>query len=239
MTLNYAGEIFSLGAELQELLGSDQLDGLPTEYRVGINDALPNSIVQHLLAPLRMLDLPVRLLCREWEMQHLLAELGTHRLDLVLADTPIPVGFSVKAYSHRLGASPMAFFAAPPLAARCTALFPHCLHGLPFLLLTKESGVREQFEQWAHAQGLRPRIQAEFDDSGLMKTCGRAGWGVFMAPRVLAQEICRDYAVQMIGASAEIEQAYYAISVQRRITHPCTEAILRAAREGLFMLSGD
>lgn len=236
LAMGYAEEIFSLGNELQQMLANEDAEGLPLEFRIGISDALPNSIVQHLLAPVLALEAPVRLICREWQIERMLAELATHRLDLLLTDTPTPPGYSVKAYSHRLGASPMAFFAAPTLAARCEAPFPHCLQGMPMLLLGSDSGVRTQFEQWANAQGLQLRIQAEFDDSGLMKACGRAGWGVFMAPQVLANEICRDYQVQLIGASSEIEQAYYALTVQRKITHPCAEAIARCAREGLFTL---
>lgn len=235
LALGYAEEIFSLGNELEDLLGSDAAEGLPIEFRVGISDALPNSIAQHLLAPVLALETPIRLSCRAWRIDRLLAELASHRLDLVLSDNPIPAGFSVKAYSHRLGASPMAFFAAPALAERCRGKpFPQLLQGMPMLLLSEDSAVRGQFDLWARAQAIRPRIQAEFDDSGLMKASGRAGWGIFMSPRVLAHEICRHYEVEEIGHCKEIEQAYYAITVQKRITHPCVEAIARTARRELF-----
>lgn len=239
LAMNYAEEIFSLGSELEDMLRSDETAGLPMRFRVGMADALPNSIAQLLLEPVLRLEMPVSLLCREWRIDRLLAELAAHRLDLVIADSPIPPGFSVKAWSHRLGASPMAFFAAPALAARCRERpFPENLTGQPLLLLGEDSAVRGQFEHWARSQHIRPQIAAEFDDTGLMKAFGRAGWGIFMAPAVLNDEICRNYGVEQIGSTSEIEQVYYAITVQRKITHPCTEAIVRSARDDLSGLVG-
>lgn len=231
----YAEEIFTLGAELEELLNAEGPEGMPMEFRVGVSDALPKSMVLKLLKPVLQLDLPVRLVCREWQVDRLFSELAVHRLDVVISDAPVPAGMSVKAYNHRLGSSPQAFFASAELAAQCAATpFPQCLHGMPMLALGQDSAVREQLERWLKRHDLRPRIVGEFDDSGLMKAFGREGRGIFMAPSVLADDICMRYDVQRIGDTTEIEQRYYAISVQRRITHPCTEAIARAAREGLF-----
>lgn len=239
LAMNYADEIFSLGSELEDMLRSDETTGLPMRFRVGVADALPNSIAQLLLEPVLRMDTPVNLLCREWRIDRLLIELAAHRLDLVIADSPIPPGFSVKAWSHRLGASPMAFFAAPVLAERCRDRpFPENLNAQPILLLGEDSAVRGQFEHWARAHHVRPQIAAEFDDTGLMKAFGRTGWGIFMAPAALSDEICRNYSVEQIGSTSEIEQVYYAITVQRKITHPCTEAIVRSARDDLSGLVG-
>ncbi|MDP5240340.1 transcriptional activator NhaR [Uliginosibacterium sp. 31-16] len=237
LALDYAGEIFSLGNELEDMLANDSAAGQSMEFRVGVADALPNAIVQRLLMPVLALDTPVHLICREWRIDRLLSELAVHRLDLVLTDSPVPSGYSIKAFSHRLGASPMAFFAAPALAARCAEKpFPQCLHGAPMLLLSEDSAVRRQCEELVRSWQIRPRVVAEFDDSGLMKAFGREGHGIFMAPSVLSAETCNQFGVQEIGRTQEIEQAYYAITVQKRITHPCTEAIARTAREGLFTL---
>lgn len=235
LALTYAEEIFSLGTELEDMLRSEETAGLPMRFRVGTADALPNSIAQLLLEPVLRLETPVSLICREWRIDRLLAELAAHRLDLVISDSPIPPGFSVKAWSHKLGSSPMAFFAVPEIAERCRdAPFPENLNGRPVLVLSEDAAVRNQFDLWARARNLRPMIAGEFDDTGLMKAFGRAGWGIFMAPLALSDEICRNYGVEQIGSTTEIEQAYYAITVQRKITHPCTEAIVRNARADLF-----
>ena len=43
---------------------------------------------------------PVRVVCREWKLDSLPAELALHRLDLVISDAPIPASISVQAFSH-------------------------------------------------------------------------------------------------------------------------------------------
>ena len=67
-----------------------------------------------------------------------------------------------------------------------------------------------------------------------MNAFGREGRGVFMAPRVLEAEVEAHYGVQVIGRSDELVEQFYAISVERRITHPCVVAITDAARGQLF-----
>ncbi|MDO6387547.1 LysR family transcriptional regulator [Uliginosibacterium sp. 31-12] len=237
MALGYAEEIFSLGSELQEQLASEAAEGMPMEFRVGISDAIPNAVAERLLEPVLAMDVPVRTICREWRIDRLLSELALHRLDLVLADTPVPQGLSVKAWSHRLGASKMGFFARPELAERCREQpFPQRLHAMPLLLLGEDSAVSSQFRQWASMHKIRPRIVAEFDDAGMLAAFGGKGRGIFPAPMVLKDMLCQQLGVELIGVAEGIEQACYAITVQKRISHPCAEAIVRTAREGLYPL---
>ena len=77
-------------------------------------------------------------------------------------------------------------------------------------------------------------MAAEFDDSALLKAFGREGQGVFAAPAVLAQEIVQQYQVALLGSPAGLWEEFYAISVERRISHPAVAAITQAARSQLF-----
>ena len=81
---------------------------------------------------------------------------------------------------------------------------------------------------------MRPRAIGEFDDAALMKAFGSEGRGVFMSPSVLEAETARSTACGSSGAREELVEEFYAISVERRITHPCMAAITEAAREQLF-----
>jgi len=74
----------------------------------------------------------------------------------------------------------------------------------------------------------------EFDDTALMNAFGREGRGVFMSPSVLEAQTVAQYGVEVIGRSAELAEEFFAISVERRITHPCVAAITRVARAQLF-----
>jgi LysR family transcriptional regulator, transcriptional activator of nhaA len=234
---SYADEIFSLGAEMEEALRSDSAAGRAIEFRVGVADALPKSIAYRLLEPAVRLPEPVRIVCREWKLDSLMAELATHRLDLVIADSPIPSGLSVKAYNHKLGRSGQSFFAAPKLAERCQGPFPACLDGMPMLVYGEDSDVRKQLDRWLENEHLYPEVVGEFDDSALLSAFGREGRGVFAAPTILEQEITAQHGVKVLGRTSAIRQEYYAISIERRITHPCVLAICDAARGALFAAS--
>ncbi|GAB2902876.1 transcriptional activator NhaR [Uliginosibacterium flavum] len=231
---SYANEIFSLGAEMEHALRTDSKSGRSIEFRVGVADALPKSIAYRLLEPAMRLTEPVRIVCREWKLDSLMAELATHRLDLVIADSPIPAGVSVKAYNHKLGRSGQSFFATPKLAARCKGAFPALLNGMPMLMHSEDSAVQKQLDRWLENEQIYPNVMGEFDDSALLKAFGREGQGIFAAPTVLEAEIVEQYGVKVLGRTEAVWQDFYAISVERRITHPCVLAICNSARGDLF-----
>jgi LysR family transcriptional activator of nhaA len=176
---------------------------------------------------------PVRLICQEGKLDRLLAELALHRLDLVVADRPLPGGVRVRGFNHKLGESDTAFFAAPKLARSCGE-FPACLDGKPLLLPGEDSSSRGRLEQWLEAERLVPRIVGEFDDAALMKAFGQAGRGFFPAPAVLAAEVEAQYGVREVGRTSAVREAFYAITGERRITHPAVRTVTEAARDSLF-----
>ncbi len=234
VALGYAEQIFALGAELEAKIGRSSGGAQALDFRVGIADSVAKAIAYRLLEPALAMAEPVHLICHEGKFQDLLAQLAVHRLDLVIADEPIGRQVSVKAYSHLLGSTAMSFFAAPALAERLGEPFPACLDGAPMLLQGASSAMRRRFDFWLAAQGLRPRAIGEFDDAALMKAFGAEGRGVFMAPTVVERETAAQYGVQLLGRTADLVEEFYAISVERRISHPCIAAITTAARGELF-----
>jgi LysR family transcriptional activator of nhaA len=176
----------------------------------------------------------VRLVCREGKLENLLADLALHRLDCVLSIRPVPPGLSLRTWNHNLGGSPIGLFAPRALKLSAKA-YPQCLHGQPLLLPGDESPIRAQLMDWFEAQRLVPRVVAEFDDTALMKTFGRAGAGVFPAPVAIADEISQVYDSLLLGPAGNIEESYYAISTERRVSHPSVRAIIDAASKALHI----
>ena len=78
-----------------------------------------------------------------------------------------------------------------------------------------------------------PRIVGEFDDSALMKAFGQAGVGVFVVPTAIAEEVVSQYDVQILGQTDDIREQFFAITQERRLTHPALVAINDAARDWL------
>jgi len=233
LALSYADEIFSLGGELEEVIHQLPKDR-PQQFRVGVVDALPKSIAHRILQPALMIPEPVRMTCREASLDDLLAELTLHRLDLVLADRPIPATVSTRGYSHKLGGCPVSFLAKAELAQKLEGGFPHCLNGAPILLPGAGTQLRSAIDQWLDRKRIHPKMVAEFDDSALMKAFGKQGAGVFIAPAAIENEVMLQYEVESIGQVDEIKEEFYAISVERRVLHPVVAAIMDTAREQLF-----
>jgi LysR family transcriptional activator of nhaA len=229
VALGYAEQIFALSAELESALGQARGAAEVLDFRVGIADAVPKEIAYRLIEPALAAG-SVRLICHEGKFQDLLAQLSVHRHDLVLADEPLGRQHSVKAFNHPLGTTAMSFFAAPKLAKTLTRGFPQCLDGAPMLIQGTGSAMRQRLEVWLARQPLRPRIIGEFDDAALMKAFGAEGRGVFVTPSVLERETRSQYGVRVLGRATDLVEEFHAISVERRITHPCVVAITQAAR---------
>ena len=234
LALGYAEEIFALGAELEEAVREHPKHGRMLEFKVGVADAVLKSIAYRLIEPATRMPEPVRIVCREWKLDSLLAELALHRLDLVISDAPIPASISVRAFNHQLGTSEVSFFATPALLKTITGAFPRCLDGAPLLMPAEDSMVGRRLRAWFQARSLHPRVVGEFDDSALAKEFGRHGAGIFVGPTVLAAEIQQRFKVKSLGAAKGVVDEFFAISVERRITHPCVLAITESARSKLF-----
>ena len=94
--------------------------------------------------------------------------------------------------------------------------------------------MRGRLMRWFAARRIQPRIVGEFDDSALMKAFGHAGTGIFIAPTVTLRAVRDQYGVQLVGQTEEVRERFFAISLQRRLTHPAVTAISETARRELF-----
>ena len=229
LALQYADEMFALSAELETRLKQHPL-ARPTEFRVGVSDAVPKSLVFALLQPAMVEVGPVRLVCREWRIDRLLAELSVHKLDLVISDGPIPPSINVRAYNHRLLDSGLSFLVGRQLTTIAPARFPACLDDAPMLLPGEDSALRQPLQRWLEKKNLLPRVVGEFDDSALITAFGREGLGVFVVPTVVEDELTASGEFVLLGRTQEVRASYYAISVERRLTHPCVLAVTASAR---------
>ena len=231
--LSYAEEIFMIGDELLDVL-HDQSMKKSLPFRVGIADSVSKSVAYRLLEPALALGEPLRLVCREGRLSSLLADLSIHRLDMIIADRPMPTNLNVRSYSHLLGESGLTVFAEPRLAAKLSGPFPRLLDNAPFLLPGEDFAISPRLIQWLEANDLRARIVGEFDDSALMKAFGQAGAGVFVAPTAIVGHVCEQYQVVALGRIDSVVDRLYAITAERRISHPAIVAISKVAREDVF-----
>ena len=234
--LGYADDIFSLGDELLDAVRTPNLQ-TAFPFRIGVADSVPKSVTYAMVEPVLHLQEPVRIICREGRLVALLADLAVHRLDLVIADRPMPANVNVKAYNHLLGSSGLTVFAAPSLAKSLKGAFPACMGGTPFLLPGEGVAIRTGLERWFESNGIVPRVVGEFDDGALMKAFGQSGAGLFAAPTAISDYVCKQYGVAAVGRIDTVVEELYAITTERRIQHPAVVAVSEAAAREVFAKS--
>lgn len=231
--LSYAEEIFAIGDELLEV-ARDQTMTKSLPFAVGVADSVPKSVALRLVEPVLHLPEAVRLICREGRLTALLADLAVHRLDMVIADRPMPANLNVRGYNHPLGASDLTVFGAPALLDTLKGSFPALLDGAPFLMPGDDVAIRLPLEQWFDSLRLHPMIIGEFDDSALLKAFGQAAAGLFVAPTAIAAYVVEQYRVRAIGRIESVTEELFAITTERRLSHPAIVAVIQVARDQVF-----
>lgn len=234
MAFRYANDIFGLGREFMDVV---KRRATPESMRlaVGVTDCLPKSIVQRLLEPALRMETPPYLVCREdRSLQDFLKELSMHALDLVLSDEPAGIGAPVKLFNHALGECGTTIFGSANVDASLRRRFPKSLDGQPFLVPGMNTVLRRGVDQWFVAQGIRPRIVGEVDDSGLLQVLAAGGYGVFAGPSVMEADARQRYGLRAVGTIPSLQNRFYAISVEQRLRHPGVVAICQGARAEYF-----
>ncbi|QOL25088.1 transcriptional activator NhaR [Thalassotalea sp. LPB0316] len=224
LVLAYAEDIFSLGHELLQNLEPSTLNQKLT-FTVGITDVIPKVFSYEFLKPVLDGDIPIKLVCREGELDYLLAQLALNKLDVILSDCPIPPGRKIKAYNHKTIESGLTFYIAKNKVATLEGGFPACLNQQKLLIPGEQSSMRISVISWLKDNNLKPNIVAEFDDSALTKLFGQAGYGIFCTPTIVERHVLETYQVEVVGRTEEIKEQLYLITSERKFKHPALVAI--------------
>jgi LysR family transcriptional regulator, transcriptional activator of nhaA len=231
LVFGYAEEIFTLGSEI--LRATKHAPGVRSlRLQVGIVDSFPKLMSHDILRPVFEHKPPVRLTCHEGKLADLVSLVSTHRIDVVLSDEPVSPGLAGKVFNHLLGASAVAFCAMPSLARTLKGRFPRNLDGAPMLLPTQNCSLRRDLENWFRSVGIQPHVVAEFEDAALAKITATSGIGIIAIPSVILSESVERYGFVSVGRTKELETRFFAITAERRFTHPAIIAITSRQRKG-------
>lgn len=227
LILGYADEIFALGSELLSAVKQAPAARV-LHLNAGIVDSFPKLMSYDILRPIFEHQPPVQLSCREGKLTDLLAQLTTHRLDVVLADEPASPGIAGRIFNHLIGSCGVTFCAVPVLARTLRGRFPRNLDRTPALLPTQNCHLRRDLENWFRRVGISPRIVAEFEDAALTKIVATRGVGFIAVPTLVEAEAIERYGFVPLGRTRDIETQFFAITAERRLTHPAILAITSA-----------
>jgi LysR family transcriptional regulator, transcriptional activator of nhaA len=82
--------------------------------------------------------------------------------------------------------------------------------------------------------GVRPRLVGEFEDPGFVTVLALQGLGFMCTPTIVMREVIARFGLRPIGRTNQCQQQFYAITAERKLTHPAVVAITAQARGRLF-----
>ncbi|MEI5637892.1 MULTISPECIES: transcriptional activator NhaR [unclassified Pseudoalteromonas] len=229
LTKQYADDMFSIAKEWLETT-QDEFGNAHRTLKVGISDAIPKSLVSKWLAPLIENDKVANLHCIDGQQAELLAQMATHKLDIVLADKPLDSQLPFKVFCHEIGKSQIGFYSSSDTSEKLNTHYPASLQDKAILLPAKHSPVTNAIQYWLQEQDIEVKVAGHVDDSALMKSLGQQGFGLFPAPLSIKRELERHYDVVLIGTMENVYQSYYAFTPDRLIKDSIFSEFVRLAK---------
>jgi LysR family transcriptional activator of nhaA len=231
----YSQEIFALGEELTDVVRG-RSEGESIRMRVGLTETIPKALATKLLAP--AFDLGTfQLEVREAALEELVAELALHELELVLSDRPVAEDPSIRIFAHSLGQCDVTVLGTRDLAATVAEPIEKGIGTAPWLLPAEGSPMRGDLERWFAVREIRPNVVAEFQDSALLKAFAAHGRGLIAVPSAVEREVCDQFGLVALLRLPDVEERFFALTSERKISHPGIGAILSDGARSTFLPS--
>jgi LysR family transcriptional activator of nhaA len=96
-----------------------------------------------------------------------------------------------------------------------------------------DATLRRGIERWLADRGLRVNAVGEVDDAGTLRALGASGLGLFPVRAALKGEVEERLGARRVGRLTGLVERYFAISLERRVTHPAVAALIDLARRHL------
>ncbi len=196
---------------------------------------MPKAIAYRLLEPALSAPVSLRVICHEGKLHALLAQLAVHRLDLIIADAPIPADVNIKAFNHparpfdvKLLWRRVAAAGAVRKRFRCRSVSCRCccparIGGAP------QAGSLARVAPRFHRGSSASSMMARWPSRSAAKDAVCS-----FAPTVLEAQLQAEHKLTTVGQINTIVEEFFAISIERRISHPAVAMIIDAARSELF-----
>ena len=228
LVFSYSQDIFGLG---QEMLGrlEGRSEGM-VRVRVGSVATLSRNYQENWIRPLLM-DPGVTLTLESGQLEGLLERLVQHKLDVVLANEPVPADQDRPLLSRFLGSQAISLVGPADIWKGRTLRIPEDLDGADIALPGPRNVLRPQFDALCITAGVKPRLRAEVDDMAMLRLIARdSGW-LTVLPEVVVQDELRAGSLVRLGQSAQLQERFYAITTPHRHRVERLERLLAGSSE--------
>lgn len=221
VVLRYAEEIFALGNELLAVAASGQGRGT---LRIGSVATLSRNFQEWFLQPV-LKEADVRLVLESGSLNELLQRLKSHELDVVLSNRPV-LGDDKQSWRSRTLARQPVVLVGPPRPEGLPFHFERDLPTLPLLVPSRKSEIRLRFDLLCEELTLQPAIRAEVDDMAMLRLLARDAGCVALLPAIVVKDELEKGLLQQYCEVPQVEETFYAITVQRRSLSPLLKKLL-------------
>lgn len=160
----------------------------------------------------------------------MLDQLRGHTIDLVLSNRPARSDSASAWRSHLVAKQPVSLIGSTQHKKRRTFRFPEDLRGVPMILPSVESDIRNRFDLLMEQHGIAPLIAAEADDMAMLRLLAREIDGIALLPPVVVQDELGQKTLHELYQIPGLEERFYAITVSRKFPNPYLGALLENAK---------
>lgn len=217
VALDYAKNIFKMGSEMYEVL-HDRLKPLKPSLHLGSLDSVPKQIILQLVKHAFRIS-PCQITLSESKSDELLRELSAHRIDLIVTNF-LPSGTDAKGlYPKSISKKNVGFYGAPKFKFLKKG-FPKSISGVPLILPTYDSKLRQDLDHWAKLNKIELNIITESQDVSVKKLMAINELGLIpTATHTVTDQIAQGVLVE-IGQLQGVYEELFLVTAQRKIENP-------------------
>jgi len=217
VALDYAKSIFRMGSEMYEVL-HDRLKPLKPSLHLGALDSVPKQIIVQLVKHAFKIS-PCQITLSEGRSDELLRELIAHRTDLLVTSF-LPSGIDGRGLNFRsITKKNVAFYGAPKFK-NLRKGFPRSISGIPVVLPTYDSKLRQDLDHWAKLNQIELNIVVESQDISVKKLMAINEMGIMpTATHSVTGQVLRGELIE-IGLLQGVYEELYLVTAQRKIENP-------------------
>ena len=222
VALDYAKGIFKMGSEMYEVL-HDRMKPLKPTLHLGALDSVPKQIVLQLVKHAFRIS-PCQISLSEGKPDELMRELVAHRMDLMVTNY-LPVGVDAKGlFAKSITKKNVAFYAAPKFKSLRKG-FPKSISGVPMILPTYDSKLRQDLDHWAKLNQIEMNIVIESQDIAVKKLMATSEMGLIpTATHTVTGQVLRGELVE-IGQLQGVHEELFLVTASRKIENPIAAKI--------------
>lgn len=217
VAFDYSKNIFRMGSEMYEVL-HDRLKPLKPALHLGALDSIPKQIVLQLVKHAFKIS-PCQITLSEGKSDELVRELTAHRMDLMVTNF-LPTATDAKGlYPRSITKKNVAFYGAPKFKSLRKG-FPKSISGIPVILPTYDSQLRQDLDHWAKLNQVELNIVVESQDISVKKLMAINAMGLVpTATHTVNGQVLRGELIE-IGKLQGVHEELFLVTAQRKIENP-------------------